>query len=211
MAIPNIDTFEYDIADEIKHKEASMGDIASASGDIGNETPPSPSPIVPIIIGMILLSFIAIASFFGYQYFYEEKIPVIQNNSSDEAKRINDASLLSTLSPSLPDAIGRFVSGVEKTEYGFNITITSYSPVFAYMFKNENLYADEIASAVGSMRDTSTTTPPFVFTDVTIDNQNMRIGTSDKNTIVYAFVGTTNLVIASSTGAILALRGGIIK
>lgn len=210
MAIPNVDTFEYDIADEIKRKEASVGDIASATGDIGNSPKQTSFPIIITFIGILLIVIIISISFFSYTYFYKKREPTIQNKTTTENTRVNDASLLSTLSPLFPDAFGRFVSGVEKNEYGYNITITSYSPVFAYMFKNENVYADDIALAVGSARDTSTTTPSFYFSDVTINNQNMRIGTSDTNTIVYAFVSTTNLVIASSTSAILALRSTIL-
>jgi hypothetical protein len=79
------------------------------------------------------------------------------------------------------------------------------------MLKNEDLYADELAFAIGSPREVSTSSLPFIFTDVTRNNQNMRVGTSGSSTIIYAFVNTNTLVISSSTEGILALRGGILR
>ena len=51
----------------------------------------------------------------------------------------------------------------------------------------------------------------YVFTDVTISNQNMRVGTSVYGTVVYAFIGTQTLVISPSTDGILSLRAKVLQ
>jgi hypothetical protein len=51
----------------------------------------------------------------------------------------------------------------------------------------------------------------YLFSDVTISNQNMRIAVSVKGTLVYAFIGTKNLAVSSSTNGILALRSKVLQ
>jgi hypothetical protein len=77
------------------------------------------------------------------------------------------------------------------------------------MLRNENLYADEIAKSLGKPRDPNT--EPFVFTDVTSNNQNMRVGTSASSTIVYAFAKPEILLISSTVEGLLALRSVILR
>ncbi len=96
---------------------------------------------------------------------------------------------------------------MQRSEYGYTLQVLGYTNTYAYMIKNESLYADELALAVGSPRDTGTSSVPFTFTDVTLNNQNMRVGISGSSTLVYGFVNTTTLVVSSSTEGILALRG----
>ena len=214
MAVPNVDTFENDITDEIKHKEATIGDIASASGDIGN-APQSQKifPILSVLISIFILIITAVVLYFGYNY-YSKKINPPVNTAPVQILKNNDTSLLQNVSPLFPDALGRFVTNVEQKPSGYILTLTNtfttYSSVFAYMIKNESEYADDIANAVGSGRDTSTTTPLFKFSDTTINNQNMRVGTSGSNIVVYAFINTQALVISSSTEGIFSLRGDIL-
>ena len=120
MITPNIDTFEHDITDEIKNKEASIGDIASAGGDIGN-TMNKNRPISPVSILVISLFVVLLAGFSVYAgyYYYNKKISPPKNKDLVLAPEINDTRLLQTLSPSFVEAIGRFVTGVEKTNYGY--------------------------------------------------------------------------------------------
>jgi hypothetical protein len=118
---------------------------------------------------------------------------------------------MASISESIDSAVGPSIGTIQKSEYGYVVNLASYPDVFAYMLKNEERYADELAYAVGSPRDTSTTTPPFSFTDVTINNQNMRVGVSGESTVVYAFVNTKVLLISSTTEGILALRGAILR
>lgn len=88
--------------------------------------------------------------------------------------------------------------------------LLSYTNVFAYMIKNESAFADELAIAIGSPREAGTTTVPYTFSDVTILNQNMRVGTSGESSVVYAFVNAKTLLVSSSTQGILTLRSGIL-
>ena len=212
MAVPHIDTFEHDIATEIKEREATIGDIASAGGDIGNVLPEEKKPFP---FGMVLLTVLIVLitvgiGYFGYTY-YNKKINPIPSTSPVVIPKEEDTSLLPALSPAFPDTIGRAVTDIKRSEYGYTLILNNYSLVFAYMLKNEFSYADDIARAVGTSRDTSTTTPPFLFSDITIENQNMRVGISGSSMVVYAFVGTNALIIASSTDNVLKLRGTVAR
>lgn len=209
MPIPNIDTFEHDISEEIKTKEATIGDIASAGGDLGNASVPTSSASTLLIsLGIILLiAVIAIAAFFFIRI-SQQPFAAPDTGSNTQSSGETDAG---DVSYAIDEAVGTSVGIVRKSEYGYTMELLSYPDVFAYMLKNEQKYADELARAVGSPRDTSTTTPPFYFMDVTMNNQNMRVGTSGSSTIVYAFVNTKLLLISSSAEGILALRGAILR
>ncbi|MDB5259936.1 MAG: hypothetical protein JWN37_167 [Candidatus Nomurabacteria bacterium] len=208
MAIPHIDTFEYDIADEIKRKEASIGDIASAGGDLGNRPDKKTPSFVFILLSLIILIIAGGAAYFGYEY-YINKLNPPQPVVPIQIPQANDTTLLPSLSPGFPENIGRFISNVKRSPDGYTLTINSYSPVFTYIFNNENNYAGDVAYALGEERpligeDT------FIFTDVTINNQNMRVGNSASSTLVYAFVNSTYLLFATSTESILVLRSAIV-
>lgn len=214
MTAPNIDTFEHDIANEIVHKEANIGDIASASGDIGNN-PASKERSTLFIVGISILFLCGLLAVLltGYLYYTKSTAPTPLPEGAItglEPQRGSGLALIN-VSRALDEGIGRFVSYVEQSKYGYTLTISSYSPVFAYMNTQEALYAEQLAATVGSPRDKSTTTPEYVFTDATIDNQNMRVGTSGASQVVYAFVNTETLVIASTTEAIVSLRNAILR
>lgn len=211
MSVPNIETFEHDISEEIKTKEATIGDIASAGGDVGNSSvKPSNAPVLLISLGILFFVVVAGISVFliiRYRYSLGSSAPVAQTDTQITPSGIR----LDSISSSLGSAISPSVASIQKSPYGYVIELSSYPDVFAYMLKNESRYADEIATAVGSPRDMSSTTSlPFSFSDVTINNQNMRVGTSGSSTVVYAFVNTKYLLISKDTEGILSLRGGIL-
>lgn len=209
--IPNVDTFEHDISEEIKHKEASITDIASAGGDVANiPTPHAQTSKMLFVLGGLCL--VVVISTVAALFFFETKNPVSSEQPQTNTGTLPDTSRrLLAISPALYDSIGNTIGTINTSEYGYSMQVLSYTNVFSYMLKNENLYADEIANAVGSPREVSTSSLPFIFTDVTRNNQNMRVGTSGSSTVIYAFVNTTTLVISSSTEGILALRGGILR
>lgn len=254
MAKPIVDTFEHDIADEIRHKEASIADIATAVGDIGNEEDLAPKHNVPLIVAVTVLSLCGLlgAGFIGYSYYSgTTTVPATSQNTTSEQKKTTQGVSVSSISPSMERSIGDYITNVQKSKTGYSMNITSYSPVFAYMLKNEHIYADELGLAVGNSKTikkeqliatstTATTTPTsststpksgtttlattttevtkatelpttYIFSDITISNQNMRVATSVYGTVVYAFIGTNRLVISSSTDGILALRSGVLQ
>lgn len=260
--VPTVDTFEHDIADEIRHKEASIEDIASASGNIGNDPSKdienkSSSSLMGIVIILIICG-LAGAGYLGYLYFIEG--PASDREKAQaiiaQEKKLKPSIDLSAVSPVLSTSVGAFLNNVEKKSEGYSIDVVSYSPVFAYMIKNEKDFADEISLAVGnshiikakatstqvvvpvstSNATTSTSTPKtatstkagttttettvnteeelptsYVFSDITISNQNMRVATSIYGTVAYAFIGTKKLVISSSPDGILKLRSSILN
>ncbi len=206
MAVANVDTFEHDIAEEIKHKEASFTDIASAGNDVGNIPPHATYLRLLIVIGIFFVIIILVA-IGGLVYYYNQTPQVVPVEQGSERNTSQAQKALQALSPTLAQAIGDSVGSLSKNGYGYSVELTKYSEVFAYMLKNESAFADELAQAVGSPRDTSTTTSPFVWNDVTLSNQNMRVGVSGSSTLVYAFVNDTLLLISSSTQGILSMKG----
>lgn len=207
MSIPNVDTFEHDIADEIKNREASISDIASASGDVGSGQKTREGSNLFFILGGVFI-FAVICVLAGLLYFTTRSPAIIRPLAPIP---VTSTSLLFSLSPALSDGISDSVRDVKKTPYGYTIMLSSYTSAFAYMIKNENSYADEMALSLGVPRDTSTTTSPFSFTDVTINNQNMRVGTSGSSTIVYAFVNAKALLVSTSTQGILLQESDILQ
>jgi hypothetical protein len=208
MSIPTVDTFEHDIAEEIRTKEASITDIASAGGDIGNTAGKGPQTSNMLVIIGILFIVLVIGACIAFFFFYkkESSIPPLTATSTPSS-----SNQLASISSALQNAVGPDIGTVSRSSYGYSMQLVSYSPVFAYMTRNESAFADELAYAVGSPRDTSTTTVPFSFTDLTLSNQNMRVGTSGSSTIIYAFVNAQTLLVSSSTQGILSLRSGILK
>lgn len=240
-----VDTFEHDIANEIRHKEVSVTEVVSAGNDVGNspvEAPKNQFAIMGIVTILILCGVVGIG-YLAYSYYFGETKPVTQIDTTVTKPAPNSALQLISISPRLNEALGNFLTDIKKSNSGYSITITSYSPVFAYMIRNEKDFADEIGQAVGNVHtgqeqlpppsevtvtstttgtstpttSTSTETAPieniptteYIFHDVTLSNQNIRVGTSVYGTVAYAFIGTKTLVISSSPEGILTLRSNI--
>lgn len=255
MEIPKVDTFEQDIANEIRQKEASLEDIASASGTIGNDADDIPkknqSALISIITILALCGLTG-AGYVGYLY-YSDKTSTVTLESTTAEQKKKSSLAVNSLFPKLDQRLNRSLGTVEKTTAGYIIEIKEYSPVFSYMIRNESEFADELGEAIGNKRiikavsttpsqteqatiqattststlTTSTSTQgtttvqtqteeqiipeEYIFSDITISNQNMRIATSAKGTLVYAFIGTKNLAVSSSTNGILALRSKVLQ
>ncbi|HCC05945.1 TPA: hypothetical protein DEP94_01115 [Candidatus Nomurabacteria bacterium] len=225
MAIPNIDTFEQDIRDEIKHKEASITDIASASGDVGNNPTLSNSFSNPnssrgffISAIVILLLVIAGFSYLAYLYVNQQK-PITKDAGTElintQSNNANTQEIISqklnNYSPTLATGIAHFTTKVENNSAGIILTINDYNSVFAFMIKNETDIAKDVLANELKNYENSTTTPDLTFIDDTKSNQNMRGLTINSSTLVYAFINDEYLVFASSTDGILQMRGTIIK
>jgi hypothetical protein len=282
--IPKVETFENNIAQEIKRKEASLTEISAASNNVGND--PVDLPKKPPVFFVALIVFFILCLFgFGMVIYFSitnegKPIPI----NTPPITQTQATSSLQTLSPTLSNQIGRFVSKVEKKQGGYVLTINDYSSVFAYMTRNESDYIEELSlifEGVPMMIATTTqpntivepqsiststasTTPvvktttssstipskstpsktlassskivssstvqdvpspetiPFEsivtqdttvgsFTDVTISNQNMRVWTRGKSTLVYSFVSNNIVLISNSKEGILALKNGLLR
>lgn len=257
MEIPKVETFEQNIASEIRQKEASIEDIASASGTIGNDAVDNGAKknqsILISVITILTLCGLVGAGYIGYIYYSDDSSNITLETVKKEEKNKNTLPV-SSISPKLAQMVGMSLGGAEKVPAGFIIDINKYSPVFSYMIRNEAEFANELGEAIGNKRTiktaststqqvpqqatttmnasttsiingsstASTTTPihsvdvvsvpeEYIFSDITISNQNMRIATSIHGTLVYAFIGERNLAISSSTNGILALRSKILQ
>lgn len=225
MAIPNIDTFEQDIREEIKNKEATVGDIASAGGEIGNSLSknnsfsPNQKSSRRFYISAIIIFILIVGGFSYLGYLYIKQQPTkkedvikivdtqinLENTPEIISKKLND------FSPSLSVGVSRFTTKVDNTPYGIILSLNSYEPVFAFMIKSETEIAKDVLALELKDFENSTTTPDLTFIDNTKSNQNMREVTIGSTTLVYAFINDQYLTFASSTEGILKMRGTIIK
>lgn len=220
MTVPNIDTFEHDIREEIKNREASVGDIASASGVIKNNPEDSKTSKEKILI--ITFSLMGVIIFTGFSYLAyvymvskpttkQESAQIINNQIANQNTEKIISDKLNKISPTLSSGISHFTTRVEQNPYGIIIELNDYSPVFAFMIKNENQIAKDILSEDISKNTNATNTPNIKFSDETKSNQNMRVLTVGSSTLVYAFLNEKYLAVANSVENILQLRGAIIK
>lgn len=214
MTISNIETFENDISEEIKHKEASMGDIASASGQIGNSTPEGVSPKSKLLIAVILLITTIILAGGGYILYNT----VLTKGATSQpltpptpTQQQNISAALISVSPRLAADVQPYVEKVEETPYGSILSITDYSALFAYMIRNERAVGADILASSNVREDIATTTELLTFSDITRSNQNMRIASLGSSTVVYAFISEKKLVFSTSTEGILSIRGAILQ
>lgn len=222
MAIPNIDTFEHDIREEIKNREASVGDIASASGSVGNTSPSvsstsNSSKALLIFAGVMLLFILSGFGYLGYVYMVqkpatkEQAAQILDQKTKDANTEKIISEKLNKISPTLSVGIAHFTSQIDTTPLGSVLTLNNYSSVFAFIIKNEPAIAKDVfAEEIGTYAF-GTTTPDLTFSDVTKSNQNMRTLTVGSSTFVYAFFGEGYLAISNSVENILQMRGAIIK
>lgn len=151
--IPKVDTFEGDISYEIKRKEASLTEISAASNNVGNNDdiilPKKPQVFFIVLISFFVFCVIGLATL-AYFYFNDAILsPTVQNTAITESAVPKNKADITTLSPTLSNEIGRFITGIEKKDQGYIITINQYSPVFAYMTRNENDYIQELSLLFG--------------------------------------------------------------
>jgi hypothetical protein len=204
-ATPKIETFEHDISEEIKRKEANITTIAATGGELTNTAPEEKKSATFLIAGIgILILLIGLG--YGYYVFQKDAyIPPTQVVEQPTTTTFRGAF------PGLEDAIGRFVIQTEKKEPGYVITISDYSPVLAYIIRNEALFGENIAESFGMKILKPNPGDMFVFSDFTKSNQNMRVGALGSTTVVYGFVGTNILLISPTAEGLLVLRSGILK
>ena len=222
MTTPNINTFENDIKEEIKHKEATIGDIASAGGQVSNNPTLNGGNTGnhPVLIIFLILLAVIILSLFGYLgYVYMKGQPTTKEEVVEiidaETARANTEAIISEklnkISPTLALGMLRLTTKIEDNPNGTILSINDYTSSFAFMLNNETNIAKEVFSEELKAYENSTTTPEIVFTDETKSNQNMRIATVASSTFVYAFVGDEHLVFAKTPEEVLQIRGLIIK
>lgn len=217
MTLTNVETFEHDIATEIIKKESTISRVTSPENvlvaDVTDEVNPKPkersSSALLIEIVIVVLLLVGVGGYFGYTYFMKPKAeptPVATGQTKTTPAPVKN-SFAKTF-PDLDTSIGRFVTRMDKNPYGFALVLTEYTPVFSYTIKSEEELARAIARAlptgVGGGEQ-------YTFTDVTISNQNMRVGISGSSTVAYAFIGTNTLIISTSTEGLSSIASGIIK
>lgn len=180
--VPKVDTFARDISDEIKHKEASLADIVTASNDVGNtDTTPMENKSSRMFAIAIVFLGIGIMGLVGFIYYYFVSLSkpsvVIQEPVVTETQTKKTSSL-SSLSVSLNSNIGLHVSSVTKNGSGYVLALSSYSPVFAYMTRNESDYIDELLESVNDKTLESKAKVKGTTTDATTTTEQVTRATS---------------------------------
>ncbi|MEN9551825.1 MAG: hypothetical protein RI935_202 [Candidatus Parcubacteria bacterium] len=155
--IPKVDTFAHDISEEVKAKEASLTQIATASNDIGNKDVSEERNSNRLILSISALLIVLIMIVIGVLFYVlkEDDVQISETESvqiTEKEKRGN----LSALSPTLDREIGIHIQKVEKKDKGYVLTLSSYSPVFAYMKRNGSEYIIELANALNKEVASST-------------------------------------------------------
>lgn len=207
--MPKVDTFEGDISQEIKRKEASLAEISAASNNVGNnddvDLPKKPPMLFITLVVFIILCILGLG---GLAYFYftdpilsppPEGVPIQQSAIPKSTADIKN------ISPMLAEQIGRFVTHVEKKDTGYILTINNYSAVFAYMTRNEKEYIEELDTLFASFPVATSTK---VVTSATIPTpqptpQNTSTSSSTKTTQATASssqkIDTTGGLMGTST------------
>lgn len=197
---PKVDTFEHDIAEEIKRKDASMTEISAARKDIGNdglaeEEIKKPAPVLLItLILVFIFGFIGLLAVL-YFYFTDSLLPPSQESvpvTVTDIPKVNKS--IGSVSATLDREIGRYITNVEKQEAGYILTISDYSPVFAYMVRNEEDYIEELVQAVGG----------HVVTTPAVTQAPIATTTNDKATSTQTGTSTISGNTSSTTPTTLA-------
>lgn len=158
-----VDTFEHDIADEIRRKETTLEEVKAAAVKTAEQVPVTvpPKKIAPFTIALIALLILAVIGLTGvaYYYFHDSLLPPSAQPVEIQKKDIPKVTeAVIKISPTLGNQIGRYVTTVEKKDSGYVISINNYSAVFAYMTRNENAYIEELAKQFYK-EELATTTP----------------------------------------------------
>ena len=212
MEVPKIETFEYDISDEIKKKEASIGDIASAGGSLENKNLKSGSQKTFLLMAFLLVIILGGAGgLLGYFIYQKKQSQITQDKIKVDIINSTPSVELANNLPIFNQKVGRFVSKMEKNQFGSNLTLNEYSPVFAYVIKNEYSFSKEMSDLLGVALDYGTSSGPIIFNDTIVSNQNMRVLTNGTNKLVYAFVGTKHLLLSDTVEGILSMKNLITR
>lgn len=193
--IPKVDTFEGDISYEIKRKEASLTEISAASNNIGNNDDivlPKKTPV--FLITLVIFFILCVIGIGSLAYFYlNDSIlsPTAEDTRILQSAIPKNKADLKSISPTLSNEIGRFVTGIEKRDQGYIITIREYSPVFAYMTRNENNYIGELVLLFGENVPIPQA-PPIISTSTTIQATTTLIAAT--STIATATTTTVKIV-----------------
>ena len=203
---PKVDTFEHDIANEIRRKETTLEEVKAAAAKTTEQTPVTippkkTSPFTIALVALIVLSLIGLAGV-AYYYFHDSLLPPQAKPVEIRKKDIPKMTeAVVKISPTLGNEIGRYVTTVEKKDKGYIISINNYSAVFAYMTRNENAYIDQLAklfteeviasttSTKEEVKPVATTTPVIkivITTDTTPVATSTKTATSSTKTTVIA-------------------------
>jgi hypothetical protein len=207
MPLQNVETFEGDIADEIKEKGNAITDIISSKGNLPK--PPSPSSGLLLISLAIFGVFIVLILVVYYFLFYKPGVNAAQNaptqqttNTTQEGQKKIPLSTL--LVKSYPELDGFVVSTIPAPG-GYVIGINDYANVLGFIQNNENLIGDDLVKLFNKQGDLSP------FSDVTVANTDMRVAYVGESTVAYAFVGTSTLIIADGEQSILSISSAILQ
>ncbi len=210
--IPKIETFEHDIVAEVEGKNSNIADIASYSEELSNEKQEKTRKInfiiVTVSIILIVLSIIIIII-----YTISSNSKPVQQEIPIEKLQVNQGSKdkVVYLFPNLNSNVGEFISNFEETPFGYIITISDFKEVYAFVMKNESVFAEDVLNSFKISLDANVTKDNIVFKDVNDSNQNMRVLEIGDKTVVYSWLNDNYLLVSKNINGILSMRSAIIK
>lgn len=214
--IPKIETFEHDIVEEVQSKNTSIADLASYSGKLNNNEKEKSRKInfilMTISILLIILSLVVIVVYLISSKNTSSTTQTVTENNQNKFQ-INEGSKnkIVTLFPNLNANVGMFISNFEVTPFGYIVTLSDFRQVYAFIIKNENVFAEDAINSFAINPGENITKNDLVFKDITESNQNMRILEINGITIVYSWLNNEHLLISKSINGILSMRSAIIK
>ena len=170
MPIPQVETFETDITEEIKQKQGFVTDVLAAH----SSTPPKTPDQTIIRAITFLIVFLLIALVAGIWYYFS-----IGKENIAEKKAIQKPIMttkpvvsINTILPKTAFKIDRFVVQTTKESAGYIVTLNDYASVYGTILTDETTFGNELIK----LFKIDTGSVP-VFRDITINNQDIRVAT----------------------------------
>ncbi len=168
MPIPQVETFESDITEEIKQKQGSVTDTLAAHSSAPPKTPDQ--MVIRLIV--LLIIFLLLATI-GAVYFYISNRP----GTTPVTEQIKPLPVKKTVAvtkilPKTGITLEHFVTTTTKEPSGYVLQLSDYPQVYGALLQDETTFGKELIK----LFNIDTRTVP-VFKDVTVNNQDMRVAT----------------------------------
>lgn len=168
MPIPQVETFETDITEEIRQKQGSVTDTLAAHSSAPPKTPDQNIIRLIMFVIFVLLASVAAAIWYYFSIGKEAaaKRAAVQVPVVIKKPVVPIARILQKTAPN----IERFVVSASRENSGYVITMNDYASVYGNILADEKTFGNDLIT----LFNIQTTSVP-VFKDVTINNQDMRV------------------------------------
>jgi hypothetical protein len=170
MGIPQVETFETDITEEIRQKQGSVTDVLAAHSSNKEVTPNQ--GIIRLITFVIILLLVAVCTMLWYYFSLTKQTELANEAAKNQVVQVRPPVVLKTILPKTSTNIERFVTKAKSESAGYVLTVNDYGTVYSTLLANEKTLGEELIK----LFNIKTNSVPR-FKDVTVNNQDMRIAT----------------------------------